>query len=243
MPTFPPKVTLSFAPPLISPSLNEGATADIAPGDTVRVRISEALRAGRLATENARAASVAIHSDTNATPGAASLQASEHAYKLTAAVLPNFDRAREALETEVSRLKAKTNAPVPDTSTRANFMAGEIRTRLAGMDQSKRMAAITAAINEGPAGDAVVEAVLNAPSVLSGLSSLELDHIRQTWRHKRWPDEMKRIEQLESDARHLAVGGQIVVSYPTKCADPSVLATAKASLAAVQKAIAGASAH
>jgi hypothetical protein len=96
--------------------------------------------------------------------------------------------------------------------------------------------------NEGPSSDAVVEAALGASGFLTGLSTMEQDHIRQTWRQKRWPDEMKRIEQLESDAEHLARSGQIVVSYPTKCADPSVLATAKASLAAVQKAIASAGA-
>jgi hypothetical protein len=234
----PVRQTLSFAPPMISPSLHENAIADIAPGDGLRIRISEAIRAGRLATENARAASVAIHSDTNATPGAASLQASEHSYKLTAAVLPNFDRAREALETEVSRLKAKTNAPPADTSARGNFMATEIRQRLVSLDQTKRMTELAKAINAGPSGDAVVEAALNASGFLTGLSPAEQDHIRETWRHKRYPDEMKRIAQLEKDAAALNLGGQIVMTYPMKCADAGVLAEAKASMAAVQKAIA-----
>jgi hypothetical protein len=184
MPNIPHPVrqVLSFAPPLISPSLHEGAIADIAPGDTLRVRISEALRGGRLAAEGSRAASTAIYSDLTLSEGGKAVRASETAYRLTNAALPNFDRAHEALENEIARLKAKTNAPVPDTSTRSNFMASEIRQRLAGMDQTKRLAAITASINEGPAGDAVVEACLNAPSVLSGLSSTELQHIRQTWR-------------------------------------------------------------
>ena len=104
------------------------------------------------------------------------------------------------------------------------------------------MAAINAAIDDGPAGDAVVEACLNAPSVLSGLSSTELEHARLQWRHKRYPDEVKRIAQLEKDAEHLARGGQIVVSWPAKCADPVVVAQAKASRAAAEKAIASAGA-
>jgi hypothetical protein len=170
------------------------------------------------------------------------LRASETAYKLIQAVLPNFDRAKEALETEVSRLKAKTNAPPADTTARGNFMATEIRQRLVNMDPSKRIAEIMKAINEGPSADAVVEAAIGASGFLTGLSTMERDHIRQTWRQKRWPDEMKRIEQLESDADHLMRGGQIVVSYPAKCADQGVLAAAKASMAAVEKAIASANA-
>jgi hypothetical protein len=204
--------------------------------------LSEALRAGRLAAEGSREASVAIYSDLTLSEGGKAVKASETAYRLTNAALPNFDRAHEALQGEISRLKAKTNAPTPDTSTRSNFMASEIRQRLAGMDQTKRLAAITASISEGPAGDAVVEACLNAPSVLSGLSSTELEHIRLQWRAKRYPDEMKRIALLEKDAGHLARGGQIVVGWRAKCADQAIVAAAKPSNDAAQKAIASANA-
>ena len=181
---------------------------------------------------------MAYHSDTNLTPGAAALKAEETAFKLTHAALPNFDRAREQLETEITRLKAKTNAPPADTSARGNFMATEIRQRLVNMDQAKRMTEITKAINAGPSGDAVVEAALGASGFFTGLTPAEQDHIRLTWRHRRYPDEMQRIATLEKDAKALALGGEIVMTYPTKCADRGVLAEAKASMAAVAKAIA-----
>jgi hypothetical protein len=73
----PVKRTLSFAPPMISPSLNEGAISNILPGDALRIRMAEALRAGRLAAEGSRAASLAIYSNLELSEGGRAVQASE----------------------------------------------------------------------------------------------------------------------------------------------------------------------
>ena len=77
----------------------------------MRIRVAEALRTGRMAAEGARNASVAIYFDLTLSEGGKAVKANEVAYRLTNAALPAIDKAREYLETEVARLRAKTNAP------------------------------------------------------------------------------------------------------------------------------------
>jgi hypothetical protein len=241
----PLRKTAQFLPPLPSPSMNEGAIANIAPGDVTRIAIAEALRAVRIAAENARNASVAIFGDMTLSEGGKHVKANDLSFRITNAVLPVVDRAREKLEYEIGKLRAKTNAPAPDVSVRGNFMATEIRQRMASLDQSARLAALQEAIDEGPSGDAIIEAALGASGFLTGLTPLEVEHTRQKWRRKRFPDECKRIDLLERDAEHLNRGGSLLISYQRKCSYPAIVAAAAQSRDAAQKAIAaaGAAAH
>jgi hypothetical protein len=54
--------------------------------------------------------------------------------------------------------------------------------------------------------------------------------------------ECKRIDQREKNAEHLMRGGSLLISYQRKCSDPVIVAAAKASNDAAQKAIVAAGA-
>jgi hypothetical protein len=87
-----------------------------------------------------------------------------------------------------------------------------------------------------------VEAVLSAPMFLTNLSEAELSHVRERWRRTRYPEECKRVDLLEKDLEHLSRGGNIVMTYPRKCAVQAIVDAAKASNDAANKAIAAAGA-
>jgi hypothetical protein len=174
--------------------------------------------------------------------GGKHVKADQTTYAITSRALPAVDYARGRLEAELAKLKSKTNAPVPEASSRANFMATEIRQRLISLDQSARLAALDKAIAEGPAGDPIIEAALSASGFLTGLTPLEVEHVRAKWARKRYPHEMERIDLLKRDAEHLNRGGSLLISYQRKCSDPAIVAAAKASSDAAQKAIAAAGA-
>jgi hypothetical protein len=236
----PLKRTIGFQPPLPSPSMSEGVIENVAPNDYIRNGIVEALRGVRLAAEGSRNASVAIFGDMTLSEGGKHVKANEVTYRITNAALPAVDRARQNLETELTRLRTKTNAPAIDNSVKSIHMATELRARLAAMSQADRLAAIQRSINAGD--DTVVAAVLEGALILTGLSEIEREHVRQQWRRKRLPDECHRVDQLEKDKVHLDRGGTLLMSYQRKCADPVIVEAAKKSQQAATAAIAAAGA-
>jgi hypothetical protein len=236
----PIKRTIGFAPPLPSPSMDEGVIENVAPDDSIRTGVVEALRGVRLAAAGSRNASVAIFGDMTLSEGGKHVKAHDVTYRITNAALPAVDRARQNLETELTRLRTKTNAPASDNSVRSIHMATELRARLAAMSQTDRLAAIQRSINAGD--DTVVAAVLEGALILTGLSELEREHVRQQWRRKRLPDECHRVDQLEKDKVHLDRGGILLMGYQRRCADQTIVEAAKASNDAAQKAIASAGA-
>jgi hypothetical protein len=154
-------------------------------------------------------------------------------FRITNAALPAVDRARQHLKTEINKLRMKPTAPVTDNSVRSIHMAAELRSRLASMSQKDRLESIHHSINAGD--DSVVAAVLEGALILTGLSEIEREHVRETWRRKRLPDECKRIDQLEKDAVHLNRGGTLLMSYQRKMADQTIVTAAKASSEALSR--------
>jgi hypothetical protein len=99
------------------------------------------------------------------------------------------------------------------------------------MPQADRLATIHKAISDGD--DFVTACVLEGPLLLSGLTAIERDNIRQKWARMRHPAEMQRIDQLERDADHLARSGALLISFQRKMSNLEIVAAAIAAAGAV----------
>jgi hypothetical protein len=164
------------------------------------------------------------------------VKVSETAYRVIRQALPLADRARENLETAITRLQMKLAAPEPDMTARGFYLSGEIRARLSAMTQSERRKVLATA------DEATVSAVLSGPGFLSGLSPLEIEAARLAWSSKRYPDESRRLKYLESIGDHLARGSQLLLAYQMKLSDQSLVRAAQARAKVASDAIAAATA-
>jgi hypothetical protein len=236
----PRRVVPPFGPPHPSPSMSEGVSGPVPSSDPVLIEVQSALRTIRLAAENCRKASLAIHQDMTLSEGGRHVRANDFTYRVSSAALPAVDRANAKLQMEINRLRAFTNAPKPDTGVKANLMSGEIRTRLAAMPQKDRLNCIHKAIEEGD--DLVVSTVLEGSRFLTNLTALEQAGVREVWRRKRLPDQCARVDELEKVSVHLLRGGKLLIDFQRACADQSIVLAARASNNAANAAIAAAGA-
>jgi hypothetical protein len=136
--------------------------------------------------------------------------------------------------TAINRIKMKLAAPELDASIRGVYLASEIRARLSSMTASERRKTLATA------DEATVSAVLSGPGYLSGLTPLEIEAARMGWATKRYPDELRRLQYLESIGDHLQRAGQLLLGYQMKVADQSLVAAARARSKVANDAIAAA---
>jgi hypothetical protein len=64
--------------------------------------------------------------------------------------------------------------------------------------------------------------------IFEGLSPLEIEAARLGWVTKKFPDELRRLQYLESLSDRLARAGQLLLGYQTKLADQSLVRAARA---------------
>jgi hypothetical protein len=194
----------------------------------------DAFQSDVTAAEGTTAACRALHADTTLPEGARYVRANEISYKITSKVLPVVDRANQTFQTEIKRLQLKIAAPAQDTTIKGVQLQTEIRLFLRDQSPADKRKEITKAIAGGD--DQVVAAILSAPPMLSGLSQPEVESFRLMWQQKRWPDELKRIAQLEKAAGAVNLGGILLISHQRKMSNPGIVREA----AAFQKASADA---
>jgi len=219
---------------LPSPSMHEGIIGQVAADDPTVELIFEALRGIRKAAEGAYKAALAIHGNDALSEAGRHVAVADTAQKVLAQALPLADRARENLETAITRIKMKLAAPAADGSVRGIYLATEIRSRLAAMTASDRRKTLAAA-DEAP-----ISAILSGPAFLSGLTPLEIEAARMGWATKRYPDELRRLQYLESIGDHLQRASSLVLGYGVKLADQSLVRAARARAKVASDAIAAA---
>jgi hypothetical protein len=120
---------------------------------------------------------------------------------------------RSNLVTGFPPIKMKLAAPEPDMTVRGVYLATEIRARLSAITAAERRKVLATA------DEATTSAVLSGPGFLSGLSSLEIEAVRMSWATKRYPNELKRLQYLESIGDHLQRAGSLLLGYQMKVAD------------------------
>jgi len=205
--------------------MNEAALGEIAPGDYTLQLGFEALKAVRIAAESTTAACRAVHADVTLSEGARHVAADQVSFKVTNRVLPLVDRANQNFLTETMRLKNKIAAPAQDTTVKGINLSHEIRLFLRDQPAVEKRNMIAKSLEAGD--EQILSAIMSAPPMLSGLSESEVSGFRLMWQRKRWPDEMKRIMQLEKAAAAVNLGGQLLIGHQRKMAAPAIVAEAK----------------
>lgn len=208
-----------------SPSISELAIGAFDPNDHLVCAAFEALKSCRVAAHSTHAACTAVHSDTTLSEGARHVSAADVAGKVTARPLPLVDRAGSALQAEIARLENKIKAPAADTTIKGVNLSHEIRLYLRDQTPAEKRKQITRSIEAGD--DSVISAILSAPAMLSGLSSQEIEAFALMWRTRKFPAELKRVAYLEKVSKALYLGGQLLVGYGQKMANPGIVAEAR----------------
>jgi hypothetical protein len=229
-----PKKNYAFPVPMPSPSLSELAIGGVAADDPTAQMVWEALRGIRKAAEGAYKVALFVHQDDTLSEAGRHVKVSQTAHQVVKQALPLADRARENLETWITKIRMKTAAPEPDMTVRGVYLATEIRARLSAMTASERRKVLATA------DEATVSAVLSGPGYLSGLTPLEIEAARMGWATKKFPDELKRLQYLESIGDHLQRAGSLLLGYETKLFDRSLVQAARARAKVASDAIAAA---
>jgi hypothetical protein len=231
------RITLPWKPALISPSINEGALGPVDDTDVTRVRTHEAMKGLRLAAEKARSACLAVHGNPDISEGARHVQAEAISFKLTNQSLPFVDKAREALEGQIAKLREVTKGPVTKTDIQSLMLQTELRNFMASMSGKARLDVIAKSLAEGD--DSLAASALSASRFLTGLTALEVEHVRLQWAQRRVPDQLARLKALEADLQHLNCAGSLLIQWQRTCADRNIVQAAKARQAATAAAIQG----
>jgi hypothetical protein len=218
--------------------MNEGALGEFDPNDTLLQFGFETLKAVRVAAQGCTSSCRALHADVSQPEAGRHVAASEIAFKLCKPPLGLVDAATQKFSAEITRLQNKIAAPAQDNTIRGVQLATELRIFLRDQTVADRRKEITRSLEAGD--DQTMSAILSAPPMLSGLSPNEVETFRRQWQQKRWPNEMKRIAQLEKAGGAVNLGGQLLLSHQQKMAAPAIVAEAKkfreASAAAIAQA-------
>jgi hypothetical protein len=78
------------------------------------------------------------------------------------------------------------------------------------------------------------------PGYLSGLSPLEIEAARLGWVTKKFPDELRRLQYLESIGDHLQRARSLLLGFQVKVADQSLVRAPQARSEVASDAIAAA---
>lgn len=139
-----------------------------------------------------------------------------------------IDSVIQKVANEVSEIEKHTFAPKPAANVADNMLHAEIRSSLAVMSREKRQEALADAIGNGE--DEIISAALSGPALLTGLSPIERDALRQTWRQKRFPAELDRLKRIKKAEEDLMRGVDSLFGFRARIIpDPDSIAKAEAS--------------
>lgn len=133
-----------------------------------------------------------------------------------------LDAARVKTEAELNRVRAES-LPRPPLDP---AIAGEIRAALRGMDAKTRGQTIDAAVTNGDG--ATVGAVLAGADFLSGLATGQRSMAEFGWRGRHHPDQLDRIERLDSTLQAIEIGAGALLGFVKSTASHPLAAAAEA---------------
>ncbi len=170
----------------------------------------------------------AIMADQMAMPMAREKRARDMADKKRLAITLRIDSAVSRAKAERDAILEKITAPPKPKDNADVIIAQDTRAGLLRLSSSKaRAAALSDAMKSGD--DVTVAAVLNAPSVASGLSKAELEMLRATWQRRRFPLEVDRAARLDRAMDDLTNAGSALINVINSLTDSERIAAAEAS--------------
>ena len=219
----PPAPRLPFVVPMPSPSVSEHVFKN-ATNDASLTDAQIALATLRVAVERIHQGAVGIFGDETLPEAAKHVQSFDFAGRVIRPALVSADAAVAKLSREIETVRTKTNMPMAVRDS----LATEIRTALSRMAPTDRMKAVLASTKPGADGS-IASAAIAGPALLSGLEQTQHDHLRLTWANERFPDDVKRVRELEKALVHLQRGGQLALAYSISVADRPTVDKARAS--------------
>lgn len=182
----------------ISPSIHEAfieqCRAKDAPPDAELDAMHDAVRACRLAAEQATSATERIMASPMNTAAANATRARSTGFELAFSATKMIDAARDRATATIERLERATCSPPEPVDARMQLLHGEIRSALLRMTDEARQKAVSDAITAGD--DVTVAAVLHGPQMLTGIGSAARELFRDRWRRSKFPAELDRVERL-----------------------------------------------
>jgi hypothetical protein len=173
------------------------------------------------------AAHRAIMADQMSTPLANQKKARDTAERMLESITKRIDSAVTIANTERNVLLAKLSSPAKPKDIAAAMLASEIRACLARLSPAERTKAIGEALKLED--DSVISAVLNAPSVVSGVSKSEADLLRVSYAQQRFPGDVDRTERLDKALEDLLRGGRAMITLVASLSNRAQIAEAEAS--------------
>ena len=114
----------------------------------------------------------------------------DSALKMIERIGERHSKARDILHTEISRIERETLPPAPENLAE-RIEANSIRDALRGMTADERKAEL------GKSDPVLLGAVFSGLPMQSGLSAVDVDMARATYRQRFYADQAKRIDTLK----------------------------------------------
>ena len=155
----------------------------------------------------------ALKADGTLTPAARALHRRQHALKLGEDAAKKLDDAKAKVAREIETLQRATAAPPPPKSPLDLQLEGELRARLASMQQGERDKILDIV------DDTVAAAILRGHPALAGITATQQTMYREKWRKTRFPAEADRMARLVKGVEAVERAGQALVGYVREIAD------------------------
>ncbi|MGX8011670.1 hypothetical protein ACVDG8_023195 [Mesorhizobium sp. ORM8.1] len=205
----------------VSPSIDERAidhhaerqigNATPAP-DLEHLALSGALKTAREEAHALVNLANAVFADRSQTPEAAAIQVATTAQKVGEKVAARIIAANAKADATIAGIEKATFAPEG-----LSQYDQEIRSKLATMTPGERTKEIADAFATNDM--TLLGAVLRAPRLLTGLTTIELEALRHRFREQHFPVEMRRLERLKKMRAASDVGGKAFVALVTQASD------------------------
>lgn len=151
--------------------------------------------------------------DTSLNEAAQLIRVGKEAEQLNARALTSFERAHRALVAGITHTEKELATPL--TAKADTVISAEIRRHFKELPADKRGEAIQAALdrNELP----VIEALLGAPGILSGLTEVQKAHYTTVYRRKTNPVQAERLGVMQKALELIGHRSQLITREIERC--------------------------
>lgn len=219
------RVPLDIHEALIEHHYQRDPTGQVVP-DAGIAKLAAAVQKTRENVHTLVAMSEALALDKTQTPEANALKLRDSALRLAEKTAAGLDEAKTQIEQEIATIEQNTAAPPPPQDQASAALEAEIRSRLAGMNDTDRDKAINESFGSG--NITIVAAVLRGPAFLAGMQPTRQDMVRHRYRTLFHGEEYARRDRLKGALEATDRTGRTFIDLITQMTSGTAMSLAEA---------------
>lgn len=199
--------------------------------DPVLTGLHAATKAMRETCERAAKMRDQVLANTLKTEAARHRQARMVSFEMLKKATEVVDEAVKAAQAEIGLLRSRCSGPAPVKDTIAEMRQRELRDKFAALPEERRRMVVA------EADEAVVAALLAVPPWVVGMTTADLDMVRNAWARRRHPADLDRVARLEAALEDVKRAGSLGVTFVDELTNEKLVSEAERLEAAADAAL------